>query len=154
MILWINGNIFDWLTDCTGLRWPGFSIASQERPMEEQAVTLQPMDNTWSRSSHSVMEEPMGQQWMRPEGGTAHGYTHRSTPGSSSSPWRTAHCGAGGLRELPPQGPMWSSAWGVGPVESCWRRGRERLRKTGRDLNVMDWLQTPFLCAPVCYYRQ
>ena len=42
--------------------------AAQERAMEEQAVPLQPMVTTRSRSPCVAMEEPMGQQWMGPEG--------------------------------------------------------------------------------------
>ena len=42
--------------------------AAQERPMEEQAVSLQPTGTTRSRSPHIATEEPMGQQWMGPEG--------------------------------------------------------------------------------------
>ena len=36
--------------------------------MEEQAVPLQPMVTTRSRSPCVAMEERMGQQWMGPEG--------------------------------------------------------------------------------------
>jgi len=43
--------------------------AAQERPTEEQAVPLQPMGTTWSRSPHAATEEPVGRWWMRPEGG-------------------------------------------------------------------------------------
>lgn len=38
--------------------------------MVEQAVPLQPMGATQSRSPRAAMEEPTVQQW--PEGGTAH----------------------------------------------------------------------------------
>jgi len=31
-------------------------------------------------SPHAAMEEPMRQQWMRPEGGTAHGGTLQEQP--------------------------------------------------------------------------
>ena len=48
--------------------------AAQERPTEEQAVLLQPTGITRRRSPHAAMEEPTGQQWMGPQGGTAHGY--------------------------------------------------------------------------------
>ena len=46
---------------------------SQGRPMEKQAVPLQPMGTTQSRSPHVAMEERTRQQWMWPKGGTAHG---------------------------------------------------------------------------------
>ena len=51
-----------------------------KRPTEEQAVPLQPMGTTRSRSPCTAMEEPTVQQWMRPGGGTAHGYPCRSSP--------------------------------------------------------------------------
>jgi len=54
--------------------------AAQEMPREEQAVPLQPAGTTQSRSPHAAMEEPMGQQRIRPEAGTAHGYPCRSSP--------------------------------------------------------------------------
>ena len=38
------------------------------------------MGTTWGRSPHAAIEEPTGQQWMRPEGGTDHGYSCRSSP--------------------------------------------------------------------------
>ena len=60
---------------------------SQGRPMEEQAVSLQPMGTTQSRSPCAAMEEPMGQQWMRPKGGTAHGYPAEAAPGQNCSLW-------------------------------------------------------------------
>jgi len=59
---------------------------AKERPTEEQAVPLQPTGTTWGRCPCAAMEEPTVQQWVRPEGGTAHGYPHRSSPGWSCSP--------------------------------------------------------------------
>ena len=53
--------------------------------MEEQSVPLQPMGTTQSRSPCAAMEEPMGQQWMRPKGGTAHGYPAEAAPGQNCS---------------------------------------------------------------------
>ena len=56
--------------------------------MVEQAVPLQPMGTTQSRSPCAAMEEPMVQQWMRPEGGTAYGHPHRSMfSGRNNSLW-------------------------------------------------------------------
>jgi len=49
--------------------------SAQERPVVKQAVPLQPMDTTWSRSPHAAMEEATVQQWMRPEGAAVHGDT-------------------------------------------------------------------------------
>lgn len=68
--------------------------------MEEQAVSLQPTGTTRSRSPHIATEEPMGQQWMGPEG--AHSPSQpmdtpaRSSPGRSCNPLRAACGGAGG----------------------------------------------------------
>ena len=53
---------------------------AQERPTVEQAVPLQPMDTTRSRSPHAAMEEPTGQQQVRPEGGMAHGEPSQEQP--------------------------------------------------------------------------
>jgi len=47
--------------------------AAQQRPMEEQAVLLQPTGTVQNRYPCAAMEEPAVHQWMRPEGGTAHG---------------------------------------------------------------------------------
>ena len=54
--------------------------------MEEQAVPLQPMGTVWSTSPPAAMEEPTVQQWMCPEGATAHGYRRRSSPGLELQP--------------------------------------------------------------------
>lgn len=48
--------------------------------------SLQLMDTMQSRSRCAAMEEPTLQQWMWPEGGTAHGSTHRSSPGPELQP--------------------------------------------------------------------
>lgn len=50
------------------------SGAAQQRPTEEQAILLQPCGTVQSRSPHSAMEEPMVQQWVRPEGVSDYGY--------------------------------------------------------------------------------
>ena len=42
--------------------------AAQERPMEKQSVPLRPMGIMRSRSPRAAVEDPMVQQWMRPEG--------------------------------------------------------------------------------------
>ena len=39
----------------------------------QSSSSLQPTGIT-RRSPHAAMEEPTGQQWMGPQGGTAHGY--------------------------------------------------------------------------------
>ena len=78
--------------------------ASQESPMEEQAVPLQPMSTTQSRYPCAPRKEPMVQQWMRLEGGTAHGYPCRSSPVGCCSLWGGVCVGAGGLGELSPWG--------------------------------------------------
>ena len=48
--------------------------------MEEQAIPLQPLGTVQSISPPAAMEEPMVQQWMRPEG---------------HSPWITAGAALG-----------------------------------------------------------
>ena len=60
--------------------------AAQGRPMEEQAVPPLPTGTTQSRSPCATMEEPTGQQWMRPGGGTAHREPCRSSPGLELQP--------------------------------------------------------------------
>ncbi len=49
------------------------SLQPRRWPTEEQAVPLQPTGTVWNRTPHVATEEPMGQQWMRSEGGIAHG---------------------------------------------------------------------------------
>jgi len=46
----------------------------------KQAVLLQPMCTTQRRSPHAAMEEPTGQQQVRPEGGMAHGEPSQEQP--------------------------------------------------------------------------
>ena len=72
--------------------------------MVKQAVPLQAMGNMWSRSPHAAMEEPVVQQWMRPEGGTAHGKPIRSTLSWCCGPWGAVCGGAGRLGVLLPVG--------------------------------------------------
>jgi len=56
------------------------------RPMEEQAVPLQPMSTMQSKSPHAAMKKSMVQQWMRPEGGTAHGKPPQEHPRQELQP--------------------------------------------------------------------
>ena len=51
-----------WRADAPGMEQK--LSAAQERLPEEQAVPLQPVGTTWSRSPYAAMEEPMMQQWM------------------------------------------------------------------------------------------
>ena len=89
--------------------WRSSSLWPRRGPQrEEQAVPLQPTGTTRSTSPHGTVEEPTVQQWMRAEGGTAHGYPIRGSPGQSCSPCRAARGGAGGLGELPPIGALFS----------------------------------------------
>jgi len=75
--------------------------AAQERPMEEQAVSLQPTGTTQSRSPRAAMEEPMRHQWMRPGGGTA----CRAAAVENNMLW-----GREGFGSCHLWGPIWSSA--------------------------------------------
>lgn len=110
--------------------------AAQERPMEEQAVSLQPTGTTRSRSPHIATEEPMGQQWMGPEG--AHSPSQpmdtpaRSSPGRSCNPLRAACGGAGGQGGAAACGDpcgavlegwaLWYVAlWHGAMLEQCWQ---------------------------------
>ena len=77
-------------------------LQSVERPLVEQAVPLQPMGPTWSRSPRC--SPPMGGGAPGGAGGcgleeaAAHGEPPQEQAlGQSCSPWRGAHAGAGGL---------------------------------------------------------
>lgn len=48
--------------------------------MVKQAVPLQPTGTMLRRSPHTTMEEPTGQQSMRPEGGRAGGEPSQEHP--------------------------------------------------------------------------
>jgi len=98
--------------------------ASQESPMEEQAVPLQPMSTTQSRYPCAPRKEPMVQQWMRLEGDTAHGYPCRSSPVGCCSLWGGVCVGAGGLEELSPV--VWTH------VEQCFLVGSPHRISLGR----------------------
>ena len=93
--------------------------------MVEQAAPQQPMGTAWSRSPRADMEEPMVQQWMRPEGHSPW-ITTGAALGWSCSPRRAARSGGGGQGELPATGtwveqcltdtphgskPCWGRAW-------------------------------------------
>jgi len=70
--------------------------------MKEHTLLLQPMGTNRSRSLCAVTEEPMVQQWVKPEGATAHEYPAGAAADKNCSLWGGTHSGAGGLRELPP----------------------------------------------------
>lgn len=89
---------------------------AQEKPTVEQAVPLQPMDTTRSRSSHAAMEEPTGQQWMRPEGGMAHAEPTQELAQRGAAVWQE------GSGSCCPWGPMLEQFLKDGPhsMELCW----------------------------------
>ena len=79
--------------------------AAQETLMVEQAVLLQPIGTTQSRTSRAATEEPTVQPrlWLK-EASDPKKPLQEQTLSWSCSPWRGAHSGAGGLGELPPVG--------------------------------------------------
>lgn len=88
--------------------------SAQERTVVVQAVPLQPMGATWSRSPHAAMEEATVQQWMRPEGAAACGDTPQEPCAGAAAHeqepmmgWRSHGEGAADNRDLcgaPPEG--------------------------------------------------
>jgi len=62
--------------------------AAEERPMEEQAVPLQPMGITQSRTSSEVMEKSREQHWK--EAAAPEEPLQEQDLGWSCSPWRGA----------------------------------------------------------------
>jgi len=73
-----------------------------------------------SKSPHVDMGEPSGQQWVRPEGGTAHGEPCRSPSGRAAALESRLRWGRKAWGICCPCRAMGSSAGWVGPmVQSC-----------------------------------
>ena len=96
--------------------------AAQERPTEEQAVSLQPMGAVWSRSPHAAMEEPPREQQMRTLCPWTLQEHPRNSPDWSCSPCGAACSGAEGLEEMLPEETYEKQCLKGGPhsTKLCW----------------------------------